>query len=123
MDKTELRAYCGSKTGAEETFPFGEQTSVFKVMGKLFALIPLDIPDDKPASISLKCDPSFAEILRQTYDSVTAGYHMNKKHWNTITCDDTIPEDDLREWIDQSYELVVKGLTKKDKTALKALEG
>lgn len=118
MDKTALRAYCNTKKGAEETFPFDQTTLVFKVMGKMFALIPLDSPDTEAPSISLKCDPQLALVLRENYPSVTGGYHLNKHHWNTVTCDDSIPDDELREWIDLSYNLVVKGLPKKDREAL-----
>jgi predicted DNA-binding protein (MmcQ/YjbR family) len=121
MDRATLRAYCGSLTGAEETFPFDETTLVFKVMGKMYALMPVDTPPDQPPSISLKCDPTFAEILRQTYAAVQPGYHLNKRHWNTVTCDGTVSDDEILEWVDQSYDLVVRGLPRKDREALSAL--
>jgi len=118
MDLQTLRAYCLDKPETEETYPFGEETAVFKVMGKMFALMPLDLAADAPQTISLKCDPELAQILRQTYTAVQPGYHMNKRHWNTVTCDDTIPPDELHEWIDNSYALVVKGLKKADRERL-----
>ncbi|NDJ62754.1 MAG: MmcQ/YjbR family DNA-binding protein [Chloroflexi bacterium] len=116
-DREVLRAYCNAKPGVEETYPFDADTMVFKVMGKMFALIPAA----DPVSISLKCDPQLAIVLRQTYPAVTPGYHLNKAHWNTVACDGSVPDDELYEWIDASYGLVVKGLTKKDREALQAL--
>jgi predicted DNA-binding protein (MmcQ/YjbR family) len=102
MDIETLREYCISKTGATESFPFGEDTLVFKVNGKIFALVNLD----GDLSINLKCDPAFAIELRERYSSVTAGYHMNKKHWNTIIYDGTVPDKEVFTWIDHSYELI-----------------
>ncbi|GAB4345104.1 MAG: MmcQ/YjbR family DNA-binding protein [Phototrophicales bacterium] len=115
LTKQDLRAYCNTFMEAEETFPFGENVLVFKVVGKMFALIPLD---DEPASISLKCDPQLAMVLRQTYPAVSPGYHLNKRHWNTVVSDGTIPDDEIYEMIDNSYHLVVKGLPKKDRERL-----
>lgn len=112
-----LRRYCVAKIGAEETRPFGPDVIVTKVMGKMFALIPLE-PDDGLPSISLKCDPSFALVLRENYAAVTAGYHLSKKHWNTVRCDESVPEDEIYSWIDDSYDLVVAKLTKKQRAAL-----
>ena len=121
MDKQSLREICNGKIGALETFPFDEVTLVFKVMGKMFALMSIDTPDDQPQRINLKCDPTLAEILRQQYKAVIPGYHMNKKHWNTIICDGSIPDDEIIEMIDNSYDLVVKGLKKAEKEQLKQL--
>ncbi len=112
IDRIELRAYCGSKPGVEETFPFGDTALVFKVLGKMFALMPVDIPEDQPQTISLKCDPALAEILRSTYKAVIPGYHLSKKHWNTVTIDGSIPDAEVYEMVDNSYGLVVKGLPK-----------
>lgn len=117
IDKNILRAYCGSKTGAEETFPFDDNALVFKVMGKMFALMPINAPDNRP-SVSLKCDPTLAQILRQTYAAVEPGYHLSKKHWNTVTVDGSIPDDEIYEMIDNSYDLVVKNLKKTDRERL-----
>ena len=120
--KDKLRAYCGAKKGALEDFPFGEETLVFKVMGKMFALMPLDVPPNKPHTINLKCDPELAQVLRQTYPAVQPGYHMNKQHWNTIICDGSIPDDEIYEMIDNSYTLVVKSLKKADREKLASVD-
>jgi predicted DNA-binding protein (MmcQ/YjbR family) len=114
MERNELRAYCLSKRAAIEDFPFGEEVAVFKVGGKVFALLPVS----GPISISLKCDPTLAVVLRETYAAVTPGYHLNKKHWNTVEVDGSIPEDEIEEMIDHSYEQVMKGLTKKEREKL-----
>jgi predicted DNA-binding protein (MmcQ/YjbR family) len=119
MNRNELRAYCLSKRGAGEDFPFGEDVAVYKVMGKMFALMPVNAP----SQISLKCDPAFADVLRQTYAAVTPAYHLNKQHWNGIMIDGSIPDDEIQEMIDHSYELVVKGLSKKDREKLEQGEG
>jgi predicted DNA-binding protein (MmcQ/YjbR family) len=114
MDRAALRDYCLSKAGTTAEFPFGPDVEVLKVVGKMFALI----PTDTPLSISLKCDPALAEILRQTYPAVIPGYHLSKKHWNTVSVDGSVPEDEVLEMIDHSYELVVKGLTKAQREKL-----
>jgi predicted DNA-binding protein (MmcQ/YjbR family) len=103
VDIVTLREYCISKTDATESFPFGEDTLVFKVNGKIFALVNLD----GELSINLKCDPVFAIELRERYSSVTSGYHMNKKHWNTVLLDGSVPDKELFSWIDHSYNLVI----------------
>jgi predicted DNA-binding protein (MmcQ/YjbR family) len=115
IDRGNLRTYCLAKGGAFEDFPFGEEVAIYKVMGKIFALIPLDTD---PPTISLKCDPILAGMLRETYPSVTPGWHLNKKHWNSVKIDGTVADDEIEEWIDHSYEQVVKGLTKAQKAAL-----
>lgn len=120
LDRKDLRTYCGSKTSATEEFPFDETTLVFKVKGKIFALIPYEYSNEPPC-ISLKCDPALAEILRNTYDAVQGGYHLNKKHWNTVIVDGSIPPDEIFEMIDHSYDLVVKGLKKTDREMLEKL--
>ncbi|MGI9175911.1 MAG: MmcQ/YjbR family DNA-binding protein [Rhodothermales bacterium] len=110
-----LRDYCLSQPGATEDQPFGPDTLVFKVMGKLFALVNLDGP---PFSVNLKCDPEQAVELRERYAAVVPGYHMNKRHWNTVDLSGDASSEDLREWIDHSYSLVVKSLKKADREAL-----
>jgi predicted DNA-binding protein (MmcQ/YjbR family) len=115
MKRADLMSYCLSKRGAASEQPFGPDVDVIKVMGKVFALIPV-VSD--PPQISLKCDPVFAVILRDTYPAVTAGWHLNKKHWNTVVVDGSVAEDEIEEWIDHSYDLVVKGLTKAQRQAL-----
>lgn len=117
MNIEEAREYCISKKACTESFPFDETTLVFKVMNKMFALLSLD---EKPL-ISLKCDPEKAIILRDTYAGVIPGYHLSKIHWNTISLDGSIPTDLLQSWIDDSYNLIVAGLTKKLKEELREL--
>lgn len=116
MNIESLRAYCLSKPAVEETLPFGPDTLVFKVAGKVFLLTGLD---SDPLSFNVKCDPDLAIELRERYDAVQPGYHMNKKHWNTITVDGSVSGKVLKEWIDHSYELVVDSLPAKVKAELK----
>ena len=118
----ELAIYCLNKKAAEKTFPFGPDTVVYKVMGKMFALHSSNEPVDSP-SVNLKCDPDWSIMLRQHYTAVAPGYHMNKKHWNTVTLDGTIPGDEIREMIDHSYTLVVKSLKRSDRDQLAELPG
>jgi predicted DNA-binding protein (MmcQ/YjbR family) len=107
MNPVELRDHCLSLTGAEETFPFGPKTSVFKVAGKMFALSQLDAD---PLRVSLKCEPRLAEALRAAHAAVIPGYHLNKRHWNTVIIDGSVPEDVIRDMIEDSYDLVVSKL-------------
>ncbi len=118
MDIEQLQTYCLSKRGVEETLPFGPDTLVFKVMGKVFLLCGLD---NDPLQFNVKCDPDKAIELREEYNSVLPGYHMNKKHWNTVIVDGSAPLKKLKEWIDHSYELVVESLPKKEREKLQAL--
>lgn len=115
MDIGTLRSYGLSKRSTTSDFPFDQDILVLRVMNKIFALIPLVA---NPPRVNLKCDPIWAEVLRQTYPSITAGYHMNKRHWNTVILDDSIPEEQILEMIDHAYDQVVKGLPKKDREAL-----
>ena len=103
MDIVTLREYCIAKKNAIESFPFGEDTLVFKAGGKIFALVNLD----GDLSINLKCDPAFAIDLRERYSSVTPGYHMNKKHWNPVLLDGSVPDKEVFSWIDHSYKLII----------------
>lgn len=112
-----FRDYCLGKKGVTEDFPFDEETIVFKVMGKIFALADVD----RFESVNLKCDPELVPVLREQYPAVQPGYHMNKKHWNTVLMDGSVPDKLLHVWIDHSYDLVVKGLTKNQKEFLKDL--
>ena len=109
MNIEEFRNYCLSKYGSTEEFPFDENILVFKVKGKIFALVDVDLFQ----SINLKCDPEKALALREKYESVKPGYHMNKKHWNTIAMDCSVSDNELHYWINHSYELVVSKLPKK----------
>ena len=115
MDLARFREYCLSKPAATEGTPFGPDVLVFKVSGKIFALASLD---DVPARANLKCDPDLALELRDRYEQVRAGYHMNKKHWNTVDIESGIPDVELRKMIDHSYELVVKSLPRKAREKL-----
>jgi predicted DNA-binding protein (MmcQ/YjbR family) len=117
MQRHELHAYVLDRKGVTEERPFGPDAAVFKVMGKMYALI----PDDEPLRITLKCDPDEALFQRDMYPAVQPGYYMNKRHWNTVTIDGSIPEKELRRMVDDSYKLVVKGLRKTDREKLKGL--
>ncbi len=118
MNIEEFRNYCLSKKGVEESFPFDEETLVFKVMGKMFALAGLEYEN---LEVNLKCDPGRAIELREEYGEVRPGYHMNKKHWNTVAFEGSLDDSFLKELIDHSYDLVVKGLRKKDRDILENL--
>jgi len=107
-----LRSYLLKKQGAFEDFPFGPDVMVYKVMGKMFALV---FGDESLLRINLKCDPDLGMHFRAMYKAVTPGYHMNKRHWNTIALDGSIPNDELLPMIEDSYNLVVKGLKKADR--------
>jgi predicted DNA-binding protein (MmcQ/YjbR family) len=111
------RSFCLSKKGVTEEFPFGEETIVFKVMGKMFTLADVI----QYTSINLKCDPEIGAELRERYPAVQPGYHMNKKHWITVAMDGSVPEKLIKAWIEASYELVVSGLSKSEKLTLKSL--
>ena len=104
MTPAQLRRLCLKFDGAEETFPFGPETSVFKVGGKMFALAQLE---RKPLKVSVKCEPEVGEQLRGSYEEIEPGYHLNKRHWLTITLGGSAPDDLVRELIDGSYDLVV----------------
>jgi predicted DNA-binding protein (MmcQ/YjbR family) len=112
-----FRQYCLGKKGVTEEFPFGQETLVFKVMGKMFALT--NIEDF--SSINLKVDPENSTELQEKHPAVQPGYHMNKRHWITVLINGSLPDKLIRGWIDDSYELVVQKLTKKEKSALAAL--
>lgn len=109
MDLPDLVSHCLSKPAAEESTPFGPEILVYKVAGKVFALTN---PSDFPPRVNLKCDPDRATELREQFESVIPGYHMNKKHWNTVILDGSLPARLVRELVDHSYELVVSTLTK-----------
>lgn len=111
----QLQAHCLAQTGAEEDFPFGDGVPVYKVMGKMFALVSWN----DGLRITLKCDPDKALWLRETYPTIQGGYYMNKRHWNTITIDGSIPDAHLCAMIDESYRLVVKGLKKAERQHLR----
>jgi predicted DNA-binding protein (MmcQ/YjbR family) len=115
LKASQLRRLCLSFNGAEETFPFGPRTSVFKVGGKMFALSQLGAGELR---VSVKCEPQIADALREAYPAVIAGYHLNKRHWNTVTIDGSLPDATVRDMIEDSYDLVVSGLSAADRRAL-----
>ena len=110
MDATELRSWCLHQPGTIEDFPFGPELSVFKVAGKIFALSALD---RAPLDVSVKCEPELAVSLRDSYPAIRPGYHLNKRHWNTITLDGSLPDQLVRDLIEDSYDLVVSALPKR----------
>ena len=109
MDARELRAACLALPGAAEDLPFGDEVSVFKVAGKMFAVCDLD---GDPLQLSLKCEPELAVRLRATYPAIAPGYHLNKRHWNTVTLDGSLPEQMVTDMLGDSYDLVVASLPK-----------
>lgn len=115
MSYSQLEQLLLSRTGATLDYPFGPEAAVFKVAGKMFAIAAWR---EEPMQVSLKCDPSEADYLRSTFAAIRPGYHLNKNHWNTVTLDGSVPENLLRKMIDSSYDLVVKGLTKAERTRL-----
>lgn len=115
MRPAKLREHCLAFPGAVETFPFGPETSVFKVEGKMFALSRLA---GTPLSVSVKCEPALAEQLRQMHEAVTPGYHLNKKHWNTVALDGSLPEQTIKDMVEDSYDLVVSRLSASRRRAL-----
>jgi len=111
MDREAVVARCRSLPGATEGYPFGEGVLVFKVGGKIFAIL-------GATSVSLKCDPGFAVALREEYPAVSAGYHLDKRHWNTIELDGSVPSDILGEWIEDSHGLVMAGLSRAQRNSI-----
>jgi len=115
MNAAALRRRCLALPGSEETFPFGPLTSVFKVSGKMFALSQLG---SDPLRVSLKCDPALARGLREAHAGILPGYHLNKRHWNTVVLDGSLPEAMVRDMIEDSYDLVVSKLPRSARSAL-----
>jgi len=115
MDLAQFREYCLSKPRATEGTPFGPDVLVFKVSGKMFALAALE---EVPTTVNLKCDPDLALELRDRYEQIQPGYHMNKKHWNTVEIESGIPDAEVRKMIDHSYELVRESLSKAERKKL-----
>ncbi len=113
-----LRRWCLAQAGSTEEFPFGERVSVFKVAGKMFALSMLE---GRPLEVSVKCDPEIAESLRASYEAIRPGYHLNKRHWVTITLDGSLVDRTVRELIQDSYDLVVSGLSRRRRAELSSL--
>lgn len=117
MDVHRLRAYCLGKPGASESRPFGPDALAIKVREKIFAVV---ADQAEPPTVSLKCEPEVAAALRDAYDGVTAGYHLNKRHWNTVRLDGAVADDDVFAWIDDSYDLVVDGLPRGIRSELRS---
>ena len=111
IDAAAVRSWCLARPGVTEERPFGPQTTVFKVEGKLFALCALEA--EPPLKLSLKCEPDLAAALRRDYEAVAPGYHLNKRHWNTVTLDGSLPDKLVRDMIEDSYDLVVSALPKR----------
>jgi predicted DNA-binding protein (MmcQ/YjbR family) len=115
MRPAKLRELCLAFQGSAETFPFGPQTSVFKVSNKVFAISRLT---ENPLRVSLKCEPLLAEQLREAHPAVIPGYHLNKRHWNTVIIDGSLPERMIRDMIEDSYDLIVSKLPRSRRRAL-----
>ncbi|MBG0784113.1 MAG: MmcQ/YjbR family DNA-binding protein [Anaerolineaceae bacterium] len=118
MDYETLCAYLDRKPGARRDLPFGPDSLVYKVLSKMFALVAWQAD---PMKITLKSDPVDAVILRKQYPAVKPGYYMSKKHWNTVTLDGTVPDEELLRMIDDSYQLVVQGMTRADRNTLREM--
>ena len=119
MKLTELKKRLDRKKGSVEEYPFGPGAAVYKVGGKIFAIVAVD---SDPLSISLKCDPMEAEALRAEYPSITPGYHLNKRHWNTVTLEGSVPSELVEDMIDASYDLIVASLPKAEREKYKSKE-
>ena len=115
MTADALRSECLRMPGATEDFPFNPETSVFKVGGKVFAITALE---GRPLNVSLKCEPGLAEQLRAEHAAITPGYHLNKRHWNTVVLDGSVPDEMVRDLIEDSYDLVVASLPRRKREAL-----
>ena len=113
--RDEVIAVCSARPGSAEDYPFGDEVAVFKVAGKMFALVTLG---PAPGSVSLRCDPDLAAGLRRRYAAITAGYHLSKRHWNTVMLDGPVPHDELLDLIDHSCELVVTRLPRAERDKL-----
>ena len=113
--RDQVIAACGGKPGSAEDYPFGDEVALFKVAGRMFALVSLGAA---PGSVSLKCDPGLAASLRDRYPAVTPGYHLNKRHWNTVTLDGSVPDGEVLELVDHSYDLVLASLTRAQRNQL-----
>jgi predicted DNA-binding protein (MmcQ/YjbR family) len=111
LDSNTVADYCRSLSGATEGYPFSPDALVFKVGGRIFAIL-------VEGSVSLKCDPLLAQALREEFSAVTPGYHLNKRHWNTVQLDGSVPDEVLMEWIQDSYALAIAGLTRAQRASL-----
>ncbi len=115
LNQEEIRNYCLTKKGVTEGLPFGDTALVFKVGGKIFLILDLL---SQPVEFNVKCEPDIAIELREKYSSIVPGYHMNKTHWNTVKCDQSLKRDFIYSMIDRSYDLIVRSLSKKEREML-----
>src|SRR2546423_13227870 len=115
MTRDEVLELCGRFTGAVEDYPFGDEVAVYKVGGRMFALVALD---GEPGSVNLKCDPELAIELRARHAAIRPGYHQDKRHWNTVELDGSVPDDALHEMVEASYNLVVRRLPRAERARL-----
>lgn len=118
MNIEELRAYCLDKDSVTESFPFNDDVIVFKVAEKIFALSSLKKWEENTPAVNLKCEHNRAIVLREEYEDIQAGFHMNKKHWNTVYINNFLSDEFIKEMIDHSYKIVVNLLPKKIKTQI-----
>jgi predicted DNA-binding protein (MmcQ/YjbR family) len=118
MSGDPVETACLGLAGAAKEFPWGEDTAVFKVAGKVFAIWR---PDSEPPKLSLRCEPELAVQLREQYAAIEPGWHLNKRHWNTVTVDGSLPARMVRDMIEDSYDLVVEGLTRAQRASLRFL--
>ncbi|MBY4676004.1 MmcQ/YjbR family DNA-binding protein [Marinobacterium arenosum] len=118
MELQQLREYLAQRPGVSSDYPFGAEVQVFRVKGKMFALVWVD---ERSLRVNLKCDPAEAQMLRDVFEAVLPGYHMNKRHWNTVLLDGSLPNGEVERMIDNSYALVVKGLRTAERQALQLL--
>lgn len=121
LDHEAVRALLLAQRGAEETLPFGPGTLVYKVAGKMFALLPESVTPGATSHVSTKVDPYLGQLLRESWPAIQPGWHLNKKHWISITLDGSVPDEQVAELLVHSYTLVVKGLTRAQRAALDAL--
>jgi predicted DNA-binding protein (MmcQ/YjbR family) len=115
VTRNKVLKICASLPGAIEDYPFGDEVAVFKVGGRMFALVTLD---GEQGIVNLKCEPELAEVLRVKYESVRPGYHMNKRHWNSVDIDNSLPDREWRDMVEHSYQLVVNGLPRGERNHL-----
>jgi predicted DNA-binding protein (MmcQ/YjbR family) len=116
MDLSTLREFCRGKRGVTEGYPFGPGVLVMKVAGKVFAII---TENSEPLTVSVKCEPEIATVLRDTYEAVTPGYHLNKRHWNTVSLDGSIEDERVLEWVEDSYDLATDKLPRRIRDELR----
>lgn len=118
MNLDELRTFCLAQPAAEESLPFGPGALVYKVMNKMFVLLPEEVKQGETPYVVFKAEPHLGQLLRDTWPAVTPAWHFNKQHWNSVAMDGSVPDDEVHAWIEHSYALVVRGLTRAERAAL-----